>query len=111
MVTTGLRGPVDRAVRFVSELALVVGAAWAGLQASVLAAVVAPLLVVVVWGAWVAPKAGRRLADPGRLMVEVVLFGLVGAALVVSGSPVAGALLVGVGVGAALTVRRVAPGG
>lgn len=30
--------------------------------------------VMVVWGAYVAPKATRRLADPVRLAVELVIF-------------------------------------
>ena len=30
---------------------------------------------MAVWGPFVAPKASRRLEDPGRLVVEVVVFG------------------------------------
>lgn len=35
----------------------------------------APALVIVVWALFVAPKASRRLPDPQRLAVEVVVFG------------------------------------
>jgi hypothetical protein len=34
----------------------------------------APLLVVIVWALFVAPKASRRLPDPLRLVVELVIF-------------------------------------
>ena len=36
----------------------------------------APLLAALVWGGFVAPKARRRLEDPSRLLVELVIFGL-----------------------------------
>lgn len=36
----------------------------------------APALVMVVWGLFVAPKARRRLPDPLRVMVELVIFAL-----------------------------------
>jgi len=35
----------------------------------------APAVVVAVWALFVAPKASRRLPDPQRLAVEVVVFG------------------------------------
>jgi hypothetical protein len=35
----------------------------------------APAVVIVVWALFVAPKASRRLPDPQRLAVEVVVFG------------------------------------
>ncbi len=39
----------------------------------------APALVMTVWGMFVAPKAARRLSDPRRLAVELVVW-FVGAA-------------------------------
>jgi hypothetical protein len=38
-----------------------------------------------VWGSVVAPKAPRRLSDPWRLLVEVLVFGLAALALAVAG--------------------------
>jgi hypothetical protein len=35
----------------------------------------APAIVIVVWGLFVAPRASRRLPDPRRLAVEIVIFG------------------------------------
>lgn len=34
-----------------------------------------PAVVIVVWAFFVAPKASRRLPDPQRLAVEIVVFG------------------------------------
>lgn len=36
----------------------------------------APLLMIVVWGLWMAPRSTRRLQDPAHLVVELVIFGL-----------------------------------
>ena len=35
----------------------------------------APAIVIVVWAMFVSPKATRRLEDPARLVLEVVVFG------------------------------------
>ncbi|TMB78297.1 MAG: DUF2568 domain-containing protein [Chloroflexi bacterium] len=35
-----------------------------------------PAIVIAIWGAFVAPRAVRRLADPARLVLELVLFAL-----------------------------------
>lgn len=45
----------------------------------------APLAAAIVWGLLVAPKAQRRLDDPARLGVELVVFGAATAALVLAG--------------------------
>jgi hypothetical protein len=43
-----------------------------------------PAIVILVWGLFVAPKASRRLPDPARLVLEVVVWslGALGLALV-----------------------------
>lgn len=105
--------PLLLASRFATEIALLLGAftvgtdvagpRWAGwLTGVVLAALVAGL-----WQVWVAPRAERRLRDPGRLAAEVALFTVVGAALIVTGHELAGPVLTIVGVLLALGVRRV----
>lgn len=53
-----------------------------------LVAIALPGAVVVVWGAFFAPRAAWRLAAPPRLVLECVLFGLGAVALAVSGLPV-----------------------
>ena len=44
--------------------------------------VAAPLAVAALWGKTIAPKAKRRVSDPGRLAVELLVFGGAVAALV-----------------------------
>lgn len=46
-----------------------------------------PLLAILLWSLFVAPKAPRRLADPGRLLLESALFAGGVAALLATGQP------------------------
>ncbi|WP_083707115.1 YrdB family protein [Intrasporangium flavum] len=88
-------GLVVGAGRFASELgmlaALGVGGWTVGspvaVVVGVLMAAALPVLAAAVWGRWVAPRASRRLDDPARLGVEVVLFGAAVGGLVLSGRP------------------------
>jgi RimJ/RimL family protein N-acetyltransferase len=70
------------AVRFLAELGMLTCLAVGGWQlggsvlVSVLLGVALPSVAAAVWGRWVAPRAQRRLPDPARLGVEVILFGL-----------------------------------
>jgi hypothetical protein len=67
--------------RFVLELVVLVALFLWGVSVSgefivqVVLGVGAPALAVAVWGLFVAPKASRRLPDPQRLAVEIVVFG------------------------------------
>jgi hypothetical protein len=67
-------------LRFVAELALLAALAWGGWHLSdstpisLVAAVLLPVIATLVWGRWVAPRAGHRLRDPARAVVEIVLF-------------------------------------
>jgi hypothetical protein len=84
-------GGVLAGVRLLSELALVtalafVGAALAdGAVLSALVGLALPMLAVAVWGTFVAPRARRRLDDPARLVVEILLFAAAVAGLLYSG--------------------------
>ena len=86
-------------VRFVLELCLL--AAWAvvgwhlggAVVLRVLLAVLLPAAAATAWGLWVAPRATRRLDDPARLGVEVVLFAGAAAGLALAGWPLWGVLL------------------
>jgi hypothetical protein len=89
---SGLRS-VNLGVRLLCELALLVAlAVWgvhagSGLASELVLGLGAPLLAAVVWGLWVAPASRRRLTDPARLVVEVLLFAAGVVALVVAGFP------------------------
>jgi hypothetical protein len=67
-------------LRFVAELGLLAALAWGGWHLagstalSIVAAVLLPAVAALVWWRWVAPRATRRLRDPARAAVEVVLF-------------------------------------
>jgi hypothetical protein len=111
---SGSPGPIVGgllALRFVSELALLAAAAWAAggrmhspAPAALVGAATA-LVVAGVWGLWVAPKSGRRLPDPARLAVEVVLFAGVAAGLLGVNRVVPAVLLAVVGLGTAFAIR------
>ncbi|MFD0698863.1 YrdB family protein [Paenibacillus sp. GCM10027628] len=45
----------------------------------------APLIAAVLWGMFVAPKASIAIAEPYRLLIELVIFASATAALYVSG--------------------------
>ncbi len=81
-------------VRFLSELAMLGALGYVGFQlvaddASLALqlglALALPAVAAVAWWAWVAPRAPRRLSDPARLGVEIVLFAAAATGLVVLG--------------------------
>jgi hypothetical protein len=66
-------------VRFACEIAAVVAIVWWGWP---VVGILLGIGVIAVWGAWVAPKAQRRLPDPMRLLVELGIFALATVAFV-----------------------------
>ena len=85
------------AVRFAAELASLAalitwGVHGVGGALGWVLAIAAPALFAAVWGAFLAPRAPRRLHDPARLLAEVVLFGLAAIALFAADLPVLGAI-------------------
>jgi Protein of unknown function (DUF2568) len=105
------------AVRFLTELALIAVLVWAGvgvslpLAARIVIAVAAPVLAMVIWGLWMAPRARHRLADPLRLAAELVLFAVAAAALALTGPVLAAVVFAVIAMGVAVALRAVAPGG
>ncbi|HYJ75738.1 MAG TPA: DUF2568 domain-containing protein [Kineosporiaceae bacterium] len=104
------------ALRFGTELALVGGAAWAAASTrprvvvvAVAAGILAALAVAAVWGVAIAPNSRRRLADPLRLALEIVLFLVVAGGLAAVGHLPAAVVLAVAGVVAAVGVRFVEP--
>src|SRR5213592_1081485 len=65
-------------LRFVLELALLAAISYFGFTFGGLVGWVLglglPAIVIAIWGAFVAPRAVRRLADPARLVLELALF-------------------------------------
>jgi hypothetical protein len=72
---------LNLAFRFILELVVLVALFLWGVSVSgelivqVVLGLGAPAMVIGVWGAFVAPRASRRLPDPQRLAVEIVIFG------------------------------------
>ena len=85
---------VNLGVRFLLELAMLVALGWLGgeigssVVVRVLLAITFPLVAAVVWGMFIAPKAPRRLSDPAKVLVELVLFAAAVVGLAVVGHPV-----------------------
>ena len=82
-------------LRFLVELALLAGAAIAAVRLvpggpGWVAAAVAVVVLAVVWGLLLSPKARFDVRPAGRVLLETVLFGAVGAALWAAGLGVAG---------------------
>jgi len=72
--------------------------------------VLGPVLVAVVWGLALAPRAKRRLADPWRLGAEIVIFVVAAAALALAGDGIAATVYAVIAIGTAGLLRVVMPG-
>ncbi|WP_425953902.1 YrdB family protein [Xylanimonas sp. McL0601] len=100
VTSSGWRG-VALLVRFVLELALLAGVAWSVWTACGEhwwrwpAAAIAPVVVGIMWGAWLSPRAPHRPAEPVRVLIEALLFGGVGGMLWWHGHPWLGVALAG----------------
>ncbi|GAB1514095.1 YrdB family protein [Actinophytocola sp. KF-1] len=98
-------------VRFLSELGMLAGLAVAGANLgggvvlNIVFAVLLPAVAAALWGMFVAPRAGRRLPEPGRFVLEFVLFAVTGVVLGLVGWPVWGAVVAVVGIGFAALTR------
>ena len=81
------------ALRFLLELSLLAAFGYWGFRTGpspvmkVVLGIGLPILVAVIWGVFLAPASARRLADPARLIVELVIFGAAVAALYSAGQP------------------------
>jgi hypothetical protein len=98
-------------VAFLSELALLVTLGVAGWHfgggglISVAMTALGPALAVLIWSVWVAPTAARRLADPARLILQIVLFVVTGVLAALAGHPMLGGVVAVVGVAAFAAAR------
>ena len=89
---------INDLVRFLLELCAVAAACyWGfGITDGVLSwflGIGAPVLIIMLWGAFVAPKAERRLPDPSRLIIELWIFAAASVGLAAVGQPALGAAL------------------
>jgi uncharacterized membrane protein YfcA len=94
---------VSLTVRFACEVAAVAGLVWWGWP---VAGIVAGAVVIVFWGAFVGPKASRRLPDPLRFVCELVIFAAATAAFAAVGQPVVAIVFALAAAATAVLVRR-----
>jgi uncharacterized membrane protein YfcA len=69
---------LNLAVRLACEFVAIAALVWWGWP---LPGILAGVAVIVVWGAFIGPKARRRMPDPYRLVLELGIFGLATAGL------------------------------
>jgi hypothetical protein len=73
--------------------------------------VLLPLAAAAVWSLFIAPRARRRLSEPGRIIAELVLFAATGLVLALTGLLVAGIVIAAAGIGFAVLTRVYAKDG
>jgi hypothetical protein len=111
MAMSGIKA-ANLALRFVLELCAFAALAYWGARtgtstvAKVALGVGAPLLAVVAWGLFVAPRARIKVSEPTRLAVEVLVFGAAVAGLAATGRTTL-ALVLAVAVAVNSTLVRV----
>ena len=92
---------INLGLRFALELAAIAAlivfafSLDASTAVQVLVAIAAAGLFIGVWGRWCAPNSDHRLADPARLGVELVVFGVAAVALLAAGEAVWAAVFAG----------------
>ena len=90
---------LNLAFRFILELVVLAALAFWGFSVSTMLLVQlvlgigAPAAAIAVWSTFVAPRATRRLDDPARLILEIVVFGAGALALIGAGQLGPGVLL------------------
>jgi hypothetical protein len=90
---------LNLAFRFILELLVLVALAVWGFSVSnelliqLALGIGAPAVVIAIWATVVAPRAERRLEDPARLVLEVVVFGAGVLALIAAGHVIPGVFL------------------
>jgi hypothetical protein len=93
------------ALRFACELTALVAVAWWGWTVTPVLGVLLPLVVALAWGAAIAPKARRRLPDPPRLALELVIFAAATASFVAVDQTIVAVVFAVAAVGTALPFR------
>jgi hypothetical protein len=81
------------ALKFLIELAAFAAFAYWGATVSIVLAIAAPAVAIVLWGVFAAPRSERRLPMPARIGFESAVFVLAVVALLVAGALLAGLVL------------------
>jgi hypothetical protein len=84
---------------FLLELAMLIAFGYWGFQTGdstlvkILLGIGVPVVVIVIWGMYLAPRSTRRLRDPWLSLLKLVLFGAAALALVAANQPTWGLIL------------------
>jgi hypothetical protein len=81
------------ALKFLLELAAFAAFAYWGAGVSIVLAIAAPAVAIVLWGLFAAPRSERRLPMPARIVFETAVFLLAVVALLAAGELVVGIVL------------------
>jgi hypothetical protein len=81
------------ALKFLLELAAFAAFAYWGASVSIVLAIAAPALAIVLWGLFAAPRSERRLPLPARVVFETAVFVLAVVALLAAGALIAAIVL------------------
>jgi hypothetical protein len=96
---TAILKSINLLLAFLLELAMLAAYAFWGFQMGnililkIVLGIGIPLLVVVIWSRFMAPRSPKRLQGAAYLAVKVVLFGLAIAALIMIGNAASGIVL------------------
>jgi hypothetical protein len=77
------------ALKFVLELVAFAALAYWGATVSIVLAVAAPAVAIVLWGLFAAPRSSRRLPTGPRVAFELSVFAAAVVALLAAGAPIA----------------------
>ncbi|MGG2093356.1 YrdB family protein [Bacillus sp. S13(2024)] len=90
---------VNLAIRFLLELCAIASLGYWGFQVGESAytkfvfGIGSPLLLAILWGAFIAPKASLKLPEPYRFILELIIFGAASFALYFVDKPILAIIL------------------
>lgn len=106
-------GVVLEALAFGCELAMLVvlGIAGWGLGSGGLIGIAFvifyPAVAVLIWSVWMAPRSARRLTDPARLIVQLVLFAATAVLSAAAGHVILGVVFAVIAAGTFIATRTI----
>jgi hypothetical protein len=82
-----MRG-ANLALKFLLELAAFAALAYWGATVNIVLAILAPVVAIVLWAVFAAPRSNHRLPTAARVPFELAVFGAATAALFAADAPV-----------------------
>ncbi|WP_374721461.1 YrdB family protein [Peribacillus tepidiphilus] len=88
-------------IRFFLEICILISVGYWGFQfkssllLKICLGIGVPFIILIIWGAFVAPRSPYLLPTPYRIILELIIFGFATYALFSSGHPVLGKIFIG----------------